>query len=124
VPKTKTHPILEKSFQRVNEAFFNGMMEQPNLRIGKGVNRLGTYEYATDTVMVSQILIDNEELMDYVMYHELLHKKHQYTAKKGRQRHHSKKFKEDEAKFPNAELLEQELNKLVRRKKRGFSLFW
>jgi len=122
-PKTQTHPVLEESFERVNEAFFNGMMEQPNLRIGKGVNRLGTYEYATDTITISSILMENENLRDYVMYHEMLHKKHQYTAKKGRSRHHSTEFLRDEKKFPHAEQLEIELHKLVRQKKK-FSWFW
>jgi len=122
-PKTQTHPVLEKSFQRVNESFFNGMLEQPNLRTGNGINRLGTYEYATDTVTISKILMDRRELMDYVMYHELLHKKHKYTAKKGRHAHHSKKFKQDEKKFQDSEFLEQELKKLVGKNKRRFS-FW
>ena len=122
-PKLHTHPILEQSFQRINERFFNGMLAQPNLRIGNGVNRLGTYEYATDTITISKILIDEEELMDYVMYHELLHKKHKYRSKAGRQLHHSSEFKQDERRFPNAEILEKKLNKLVRSNKRPF-LFW
>lgn len=122
-PKTERHPILEESFERVNDMFFAGIMEQPNLRIGNGVNRLGTYEYATDTVTISKTLLENEELMDYVMYHELLHKKHQYIAKEGRTAHHSRKFRLDEKKFPNAELLEKELQKLVRKNKK-FSWFW
>lgn len=122
--KTHTHPVLEQSFGRVNERFFNGMMEEPNLRIGGGVNRLGTYEYATNTVTISKILLENEELMDYVMYHELLHKKHQYKAKSGRQMHHSRQFKQDEKRFPNAEELELGLNRLVRKNKRKFSWFW
>lgn len=123
-PKTHTHPVLEESFNRVNESFFNGMMSQPNLKIGNGVNRLGTYEYATDTITISTILMENEQLRDYVMYHEMLHKKHQYTSKKGRSRHHSTEFLRDEKKFPNAELLEIELHKLVRKNKRKFSWFW
>ena len=117
-PQIYNHPVLEKSFNRINEQFFNEIMEQPNLRIGNGVNRLGTYEYATNTITISQILIQNEKLMDYVMYHEMLHKKHQYKAKRGRQLHHSKAFKDDEARFPNSEEMEQELNKLVRKNKR------
>jgi len=123
VPKTQTHPVLEPSFKRVNDTLLNGMMVQPNLKIGKGINRLGTYEYATDTVTISQILLDHPQLMDYVMYHELLHKKHQYSSKKGHTRYHSKKFREDEAKFPNAALLEKELEKLVRSNKRRLR-FW
>ena len=123
-PITHTHPVLEESFKRVNELLFNGMMNQPNLKIGNGVNRLGTYEYATDTITISKILFGNEELMDYVMYHEMLHKKHQYKAKPGRHLHHSTQFKQDESRFPNAEGLEIELHRLVRQNKRRFSWFW
>ncbi|MEM3154778.1 MAG: hypothetical protein QW165_04430 [Candidatus Woesearchaeota archaeon] len=123
-PKTHTHPVLEQSFNRVNNRFFNGMMPQPNLKIGNGINRLGTYEYATDTITISKILMENEELMDYVMYHEMLHKKHQYKAKPGRQLHHSAAFKRDEARFPDAERLEIELNKIVRQNKRRLSWLW
>jgi hypothetical protein len=122
-PKTHTHPVLEESFRRVNDAFFNGMMNQPNLKIGQGVNRLGTYEYATDTITISKTLLDDGKLMDYVMYHEMLHKKHQYKSTPGRHLHHSTQFRHDEARFPNAEQLELELNKLVRKNKR-WSIFW
>jgi len=124
VPKTKTHPLLERSFRRVNEEFLGGLMEQPNLVIGNGVNRLGTYEYATDTITISKILLDDQELMDYVMYHEMLHKKHQYKSKEGRQVHHSRAFKREEKRFPNAELLEKGLGKLVKNNKRKFSFSW
>jgi hypothetical protein len=123
-PKTHTHPVLAESFKRVNDLFFNGMMQQPNLKTGNGVNRLGTYEYATDTITISQILLENQELTDYVMYHEMLHKKHQYKAKPGRHLHHSTQFKRDEERFPNAKRLEMELNNLVKKNKKKFSWFW
>ncbi|MBI4145972.1 M48 family metallopeptidase [Candidatus Woesearchaeota archaeon] len=116
-PKTHNHPVLEGSFQRVNAAFFAGLMDQPNLRLGKGINRLGTYEYATDTLKISGILLEHPELMDYVMYHELLHKKHQYKAGARRHTHHSAAFRTDEARFPRAAELEKELERLVRQEK-------
>lgn len=122
VAKRKTHPVLEQSFHRVNAELFMGILEQPNLRIGRGINRLGTYEYASDTVTISSILLEHQVLMDYVMYHELLHKKHQYTANKGRSCHHSREFLIEEQKFPNAPVLEQELQRLVAHRKRGW--FW
>lgn len=122
VRKTHTHPVLEESFKRVNEQFFGGLMQQPNLRLGKGINRLGTYEYATDTIKVTEYLLEHPHLMDYVMYHEMLHKKHQYKEGVQRTQHHSAQFREDEAKFPNAEKLEQELQKLARKQKGGW--FW
>src|SRR3989338_2672311 len=91
-----------------------GMFLQPNLRLSNGTNRLGTYEYATDTVTLSSILLDDLVLLDYVMYHELLHKKHQFGAKGScRQLHHSALFKADEEKFPNHASCEKELALLV-----------
>ncbi|MBS3147513.1 M48 family metallopeptidase [Candidatus Woesearchaeota archaeon] len=122
-PKTQSHPVLERSFERVNAAFFAGMVDRPNLRLGSGVLRLGTYEYATDTVTITEMLLAHEELMDYVMYHELLHKKHQYSAKGGRHAHHSRQFREDEAKFPRADELEKELQRLARTQKSVWK-FW
>lgn len=122
-PKTETHPILEESFDRVNSTFFNSMMERPNLRISAGLNRVGTYEYGTDTVSISNILLEDPLLMDYVMYHELLHKKHQYKANHGRSRHHSAAFRTDEKKFPNAELLERRLAMHARKHKSRWRFF-
>ncbi|RJQ19327.1 M48 family peptidase [Candidatus Woesearchaeota archaeon] len=122
MPKKHNHPVLEESFNRVNEQLFGGLMQRPNLRLGKGINRLGTYEYTSDTVRIAEYLLEYPELMDYVMYHELLHKKHQYKEGVQRTTHHSAKFREDEARFPRAAELEKELQKLVQRQKGGW--FW
>ncbi|PIN76006.1 hypothetical protein COV18_01115 [Candidatus Woesearchaeota archaeon CG10_big_fil_rev_8_21_14_0_10_37_12] len=124
-PKTQTHSILEQSFQRINDQFFANMMEQPNLKLGKGINRLGTYDYTSNTVTISENLLSNDLLLDYVMYHELLHKKHQYKGKAGkRTRHHTKAFKEDEKKFPNHANCEKELENLVRKNKQKKNWFF
>jgi hypothetical protein len=44
VAKTKTHPVLEASFRRVNDSCFSGIIEQPNLVIGNGITKLGSYD--------------------------------------------------------------------------------
>ena len=122
VPKTKSHPVLENSFNRVNEKYFFGLIEKPNLVIGNALQKLGSYEFGTDTVMISKVLLNDERLLDYIMYHELLHKKQKFSSNK---RHHTKEFRAKEKEFDNAEELENALNKLVRRAKikRGFGLF-
>lgn len=118
---TKTHPILEQSFNRVNKNFFDCTVEQPNLKIGKGINRLGTYDYGTNTIAISKILLQDQELLDYVMYHELLHKIHKFKVAKTKHIHHSKAFKKAEKSYPNAALLEKKLDKLISKsKKRRF----
>jgi hypothetical protein len=105
-PVTKSDPVLEVSFQRVNAAYFGGMMSQPNLVWGgHSTSLLGTYTYATDTIMISQVLKEDENLLDYVMYHEALHKKHKFSSTGCRTHSHTRAFREDEAKFtdPDAE---------------------
>lgn len=114
-------PELEQSFNRVNEKMFNGMMNKPNLLFAsESFNKLGSYEYGTDTIYISKIfknLTEEEQIfLDYVLYHELLHKKHQFNIKNGRHHAHTKAFKNDEAKFG---LKEKELTTWLRRKRLG-----
>jgi len=116
VPKTKTDQLLEESFDRVNEDYLNGMLDKPNLQWGStSTRKLGSYEYASDTITISTIFKDeNHKLLDYVMYHEMLHKKFKFQNKNGRNLHHSTEFKKMEAKFKNSDLIEKEIQKLTR----------
>jgi len=123
IPKTKTHPLIEQSFHRVNDSYFYGMIERPNLIVGKSVNTLGHYEYATDTVMIAEFLLPHPHLVDFVVYHELLHKKHQFTLKAGKSRHHTHAFRKEEKAFKNANILEAEISQLIRSTKRK-GWFW
>lgn len=120
VEKTQTEPILENSFIRINEKYFGNMMEMPNLKLGRGINQLGKYEYASDTITISKILLEDLELLDYVMYHELLHKKLKFSTKNGRHTHHSRQFKMEERKYPNYETMEKRLERTVKRAKKLF----
>ena len=121
VPKTKSHPVLEQSFHRVNEKFFAGMMDMPNLKISEGLRTLGHYDYGTDTVSVTRHLLDHDDCLDYVMYHELLHKKYKFTHKNGRAYHHTSEFRRKEKEFPDADLIEKKLSRiLTKRKIKGF----
>jgi len=115
-------PTLVDSFNRVNEKYFQGQIEMPNLVFCDGFRELGAYEYKTDTIRISRILLKRTDLMDYVMYHEMLHKKHKFYVKNGRTFHHTRKFKEDEKKYPNQEQMEKELSRFltIHRLKRMF----
>lgn len=118
IPKTNIEPMLLQSFVRINEQFFYNTMELPNLIWGRdSINKLGSYDYGTDTVSMSKILKDDLELLDYVMHHELLHKKHKFKSKYGRTHAHTKAFRDDEKKYPNQPILENRLGRLARQKK-------
>lgn len=112
VPKTKSDPFLAETFERLNEKFFGGLLEMPNFDWMDGTRTVGLYEYGTDTILISKHLARDPELLAYVMYHEMLHKKHKFASKPGRQCHHSRAFREDEAKYPDASQLEQRLGRV------------
>lgn len=114
----KTEEELEESFRRINEKYFEGLMPTPNLVWGQdSIRKLGHYEYATDTVVISSIFKGNPEQTDYIMHHELLHKKHgAKTTKTGRSLHHSTAFRQDESKYADPDA-EQKLKSYLRKKR-------
>jgi hypothetical protein len=103
VPKTRLEPKLVESYNRVNDKYCYGLIEMPNLVYGTAsTSKLGSYEYGADTISISTIFINGpEDLLDFIMYHELLHKKHKFYVKGGRSYHHVGKFKRDEKQFEN-----------------------
>jgi len=131
VPKTKTDTLLETSFNRVNENFFAGTIELPNLCWNNSRRKLGSYDYGSDTITISKMLENSEnELMDYVMYHEMLHKKHKFNSKGGKIYHHTKEFRSSERAFPNSHIIEKKLRYLrpsasmvVKKRRKLFGIF-
>lgn len=118
--KKHTHdPILESSFDRVNDKMFSGMIDKPNLIwASESFAKLGSYEYGSDTIYISTVFknirVDEIKYLDYVMFHELLHKKHQFEMKNGRQHAHTTAFRVEEATFG---ITEQELGMWLAKKK-------
>ncbi len=106
IPVTVEDPILKEAYNRVNDKYFAGMVSQPNLQFSQGnMRKLGSYDYSTDTITISSILLKDENLLDYVMYHELLHKKLKFHEKNGRSYHHTREFRQKEKEYedPHAE---------------------
>jgi hypothetical protein len=127
VPKTLSDPLLESSFNRVNDKYFFGLVEIPNLCWGSdSLRRLGSYDFQTDTVVVSTIFRGADmDLLDYVVYHELLHKKHKFSFRNGRNYHHTSTFRDAESKFENCADVERRIKLLASgRRIRGYSSFF
>ena len=120
VKKDKIDPVLEESFNRVNEKYFYGLIETPNLIWGRdSTTKLGSYDYGSDTISVSSIFRNSSsDLLDYIMYHEILHKKHKFSTKNGRSYHHTRQFNKDERKFQDFTEVEKDLEVFLRRMKR------
>lgn len=124
IPKTESNPVLENSFNRINEKYFYGIIEKPNLKWGSSsIRQLGMYNYQTDTITVSTIFKNHMQVLDYIMYHEMLHKKFKFTNKKSRSMHHTSEFKKKEKEFENVQEMER-LIKIITAKKRIKKIFW
>jgi hypothetical protein len=112
------HHDLAESFARVNQAYFGGQLSSPRLTWSKTLTRrkLGHYRPSTDTVMISQT-VDSPAAPDYVvdflMYHELLHRVLGIREVNGRRRIHTPKFRAKEKRFKQYEQAEAALQKLT-----------
>lgn len=107
---------LGESFDRVNRRYFAGSMARPRIAWSPSFTgrKFGHYDWIADTVMVSRTLDASavpELVVDFIMYHELLHKKHGLSWVNGRGYAHTAEFYREEKQFdryPEAEaLLEQ-----------------
>jgi hypothetical protein len=85
--------------------------------------KFGHYQPSRDTLMVSVSLDDPRVpayVVDFVMYHELLHKRHGAMTVNGRRLVHSPSFRADERKFAQYYEAEREIKELAL-KQRGMS---
>lgn len=117
---------LEARFDAVNARYFDGALPRPTLTWGRAptVHRFGSYEPVRDRVVVSKSLDHPdvpERVVDYLLYHELLHK-HLGTEDRGLRRGvHTPAFRAAEARFEGLAEMERFLNELgakVRRARR------
>ncbi|MFW6025364.1 MAG: SprT-like domain-containing protein [Candidatus Woesearchaeota archaeon] len=109
--KPQDNKLIE-SFQRVNHDYFNDLMDKPKLFWSSRLKTtLGYYEYSTDSIKINTKLKSKKDLLDFIMYHELLHKRHKF--KNALRKHsHTKEFKKDERKFKNYKEIINHLKKL------------
>lgn len=99
---------LEEIFENVNRTYFNNAIPKPIIRWSprKTKKRLGYCNLTRSVITVSRSLDDKRVpryVLDYVMYHELLHIKHQFSNRNGKNFVHTKEFRKDERKFKNFE---------------------
>jgi hypothetical protein len=102
-PKGEHHD-LESIFWKVNERYFGNMMAKPRIGWSRQRSRsiLGHYDSSHYAVAVSRLL-DHREVpefvVEYVVYHELLHIKHPVVHGAGSRQIHTKPFREEEKRF-------------------------
>jgi predicted metal-dependent hydrolase len=112
---------LMASFTRVNNKYFLGLIDLPDIKWGSdSFRKLASYDYHINKIVVSSLFTTApDHMIDYLIYHEMLHKKLKFSSTNGRSIHHNKEFKELEAKFENSKEIEQELEHFIRNWKRN-----
>ncbi|MBY0548117.1 MAG: hypothetical protein K2W95_12550 [Candidatus Obscuribacterales bacterium] len=111
---------LDSSFQRVNQEYFGGTMKKPVLTWNNVITarKFGHYDGMRDSIMIS-ISLDQESVpefvVDSVMHHELLHKKHGTMFVQGKRISHSPEFRKDERLFLHYGEAERIISAIARR---------
>lgn len=100
------HHDLDASFRRVNALLFDGRLTPPRLAWSRARTRtrLGYYQPLMDMVVVSLSLDDRRVPavdVDYVMYHELLHRELGRERVGGRHLNHGPAFRAAEQRYPD-----------------------
>ena len=110
---------LDDVFARVNQAYFNQKIGKPRLAWSKVYSnrKFGHYEPSRDRVVMS-LSLDSKHLPNYViefvMYHELLHKVHGGRTQNGRRLVHTPEFRRDERQFKDYSKVQKKLEQLAR----------
>ena len=97
---------LERLFRRLNRQYFEGQLPQPVLTWSQRRTRtiLGHHDQVHDTIVVSRTLDARdipEWVVEFILYHEMLHIKHPARLINGRRYYHTKAFRADEQRFPH-----------------------
>ena len=108
---------LDEIFEELNTKFFYGLMARPSMTWSQNSarNLLGHYDPAHNAIVVSRVF-DHVRVpryvVEYIVYHEMLHLKHPVKLKGSRRCVHSKQFQEEEKLFPHLEEVKKFLKRL------------
>jgi hypothetical protein len=97
---------LEEVFEGLNRRFFYGLLARPLMTWSgeRSRNRLGHYDPAHNAIVVSSIF-DHPRVppyvVEYIVYHEMLHLKHPVKLRGSRRCVHSAEFQAEEKLFPH-----------------------
>ncbi len=115
---------LNELFEDVNTKFFGGAIKKPVLSWSqkKTWRVLGHHDATQDTIVISRSLDTPDTprfIVEYVMFHEMLHIAHPTKHVNGRRYNHTPEFRRDERKFPHYRAAENWIEKNVNRLRRA-----
>ncbi len=113
------HHDLGDSFERVVARYFPNGIPKPKLYWSRSLThrKFGHYDWVGDAIMISRTLdaaAVPEYVLDFVIYHELLHKSHGLRWSGSRSYAHTAAFYRDERKFAQYTAAEAALEKLAK----------
>ncbi|BAU67560.1 hypothetical protein STA3757_49820 (plasmid) [Stanieria sp. NIES-3757] len=116
-----SHYNLEELFENINREYFAGKMSKPRLTWNQTLTRrkFGHYERTRNRVVISKTL-DSDRIpqfvVEFVLYHELLHKEIGVKYVNGRCLAHTAEFRRQERQFKFYLEASQYLGKIARQK--------
>ena len=108
---------LEEIFEDLNRQYFYGLLARPVMTWSseRARNRLGHYDPAHNAIVVSGVF-DHPRVpkyvVEYIVYHEMLHLKHPVKLRGSRRCVHSSEFQAEERLFEKLEDAKQFLKQL------------
>lgn len=89
----------------LNSRFFHGLMARPRMSWSQSKTRriLGHYDPAHNAIIISRVFDDARVpryVLEYIVYHEMLHLKHPVKLRGSRRCVHSAEFQAEEKLFP------------------------
>ena len=91
-------------FAKLNRSYFDSTLEKPTLTWSqrKTRNVLGHHDRVYETITISKSLdspLIPDWFVEYILYHEMLHIKHEAQMINGRRYYHTAAFRIDERRF-------------------------
>jgi hypothetical protein len=114
------HYNLEEIFQRLNRDHFQGRLQPPRLGWSPEPSStlLGHHDAAHGSITISRMLDSLSvpvKVVEYLVYHEMLHMVYPVQRKGHRRVIHSREFQEAERQFPGYRLAQQMLKSVIKR---------
>ena len=111
---------LEALFDKLNGMYFAGRLQKPLIgwSLNPSYRRLGFYDRDRNLLVVSRIFDSKkvpQDIVEFLLYHEMLHIDIPITEKNGRRRIHPPEFLQREKLFPNYETIQRWLKKKLKR---------
>ena len=108
---------LDSIFEDLNVRFFYGLLARPQMTWSsdRARNRLGHYDPAHNAIVVSRIFDHSRVppyVVEYIVYHEMLHLKHPVKLRGSRRCIHPAEFQEEEKLFERFEDAKEFLKRL------------